>query len=60
MDVGYVYNKYFTANSLVNRALYTEGFGLDVVTYYDFVFRFEYSFNQLGEKGFFFHIRNDF
>jgi hypothetical protein len=59
-DCGYVYNRNFPANSLVNRMLYSGGAGLDVVTYYDFVFRFEYSFNQLGEKGFFFHIRNDF
>jgi outer membrane protein assembly factor BamA len=60
VDAGYVYNKDFTSNSLVNRFLYTGGAGLDVVTFYDFVFRFEYSFNQLGESGFFFHIKNDF
>jgi outer membrane protein assembly factor BamA len=59
-DFGYVYNKNFTANSLVNRALYSGGIGIDMVTFYDFVFRFEYSINQLGEKGLFFHIRNDF
>jgi outer membrane protein assembly factor BamA len=59
-DLGYAYNKYFTSNSFTNRGLYSEGFGVDVVTFYDFVFRFEYSFNQFGEKGFFFHIRNDF
>jgi len=59
-DFGYVYNKNFTDNSLVNTMLYSGGVGLDVVTFYDFVFRFEYSVNQLGEKGLFFHIRNDF
>lgn len=59
-DWGYIYNKNFPANSLVNRMLYSGGAGIDVVTFYDFVFRFEYSLNQLGEKGFFFHIRNDF
>jgi outer membrane protein assembly factor BamA len=59
-DWGYVYNRNFPANSLVNRMLYSGGAGIDVVTFYDFVFRFEYSWNQLGEKGFFFHIRNDF
>ena len=59
-DFGYVYNKNFPANSLVNRMLYSGGIGIDVVTFYDFVFRFEYSINQLGEKGLFFHIRNDF
>jgi hypothetical protein len=33
---------------------------LDIVSLYDVVFRFEYSFNQLGQNGFFFHVRNDF
>ena len=47
-------------NSLVNKGLYSGGFGIDVVTFYDFVFRAEFSMNQLGEKGVFFHIRNDF
>lgn len=60
VDAGYVYNKSFTANSLVNRMLYSGGVGVDFVTFYDFVFRLEYSINQLGEKGVFFHIRNDF
>jgi outer membrane protein assembly factor BamA len=59
-DYSYAVNKDFKENSLVNRFLYSGGFGIDVVTFYDLVFRFEYSFNQLGEKGFFFHIRNDF
>ncbi len=60
VDVGYVYDKYFNLNSMVNSPLYTGGVGIDVVTFYDFVFRAEFSMNQLGEKGVFFHIRNDF
>jgi outer membrane protein assembly factor BamA len=59
-DIGYAYNKNFKQNSLVNQMLYTAGTGVDVVTIYDLIFRFEYSFNQLGQPGFFFHIRNDF
>jgi outer membrane protein assembly factor BamA len=59
-DLGYVHNKNFPGNSLVNRMLYTAGAGLDVVTLYDFVFRVEYSFNQLGQNGLFLHIKNDF
>jgi outer membrane protein assembly factor BamA len=59
-DMGYVYNKYVRTNSLVNQLLYTAGAGVDVVTLYDLVFRFEYSANQLGQRGLFFHIRNDF
>ncbi len=59
-DLGYVYNRTFTQNSLVNQLLYTAGAGIDVVSAYDFIFRAEYSFNQLGQPGFFIHIRNDF
>ncbi|HTQ65211.1 MAG TPA: POTRA domain-containing protein [Puia sp.] len=59
-DMGYAYNSNFLSNSLVNQMLYSGGVGIDIVTLYDFVFRFEYSINQLGEKGLFFHIRNDF
>ena len=60
VDLGYVFNRYNNLNSLQNTMLYTYGAGIDVVTFYDFVFRIEYSVNQLGEKGLFFHIRNDF
>ncbi len=59
-DVGYVFNRYNNLNSLQNTLLYTYGAGFDVVTFYDLVLRLEYSVNQLGEKGLFFHIRNDF
>ena len=60
VDLGYVFNRYNNLNSLQNTMLYTYGAGFDVVTFYDLVLRFEYSINQLGEKGLFFHIRNDF
>ena len=59
-DYGYAYNRDFKANSLVNRMLYTGGFGIDIVTFYDLSFKFDYSFNQLGQNGLFLHIRNDF
>ena len=59
-DYGYAYNRDFTANSLVNRGLYTAGIGLDIVTFYDLSFKFDYGFNQLGQNGLFLHIRNDF
>jgi outer membrane protein assembly factor BamA len=59
-DYGYAYNKEFRANSLVNRVLYTAGFGIDIVTFYDLSFKLDYSFNQLGQNGLFLHIRNDF
>jgi outer membrane protein assembly factor BamA len=59
-DIGYAKSQYYIPSSLNNRMLYTWGAGVDVVTLYDLVFRFEYSMNQLGESGFFFHLRNDF
>jgi len=59
-DYGYAYNRDFKSNSLVNRMLYTAGFGVDIVTFYDLNFRLDYSFNQLGQNGLFLHIRNDF
>jgi hypothetical protein len=59
-DLGYSYNRSFKDNSLVNKMMYTGGFGVDIVTAYDLVLRFEYDFNQLGQQGLFFHVRNDF
>lgn len=59
-DAGYSYNQNFTNNSLTNRPLYTGGVGLDIVSFYDFVLRLDYSFNQLGQNGLFLHIKNDF
>ena len=52
-DVGYSYlpSKYYSL--LNNKLLYTGGFGLDLLTFYDLVIKVEYSFNQLGEKGLF-------
>ena len=50
----------FTNSILNNKLLYTYGAGFDVLSYYDFVAKIEYSFNQLGEKGLFLHIRRDF
>lgn len=61
VDMGYSKNSVFANNnSLTNRMLYTAGFGLDVVTFYDFIMRFDYSFNQLGQKGLFLHLKNEF
>ncbi len=60
-DVGYAYDKqpsHYT--SLSNKWLRTYGVGIDVVSFYDFVIRFEYSFNQLNQQGLFLHSRSDF
>jgi outer membrane protein assembly factor BamA len=55
-DAGYVSDDQFTANNrLRNSWQYGYGAGFDLFTFYDLVFRFEYSFNKLGESGFFIH-----
>lgn len=59
-DAGYSYNKYGPNTQLGNRFLYTGGFGIDMLTLYDINFSFEYSFNQLGQKGLFLHARGGF
>jgi len=53
-DAGYVEDrKYSMLNPLANSLLYGYGAGVDFVTYYDIVFRFEYSFNKMLDHGFF-------
>lgn len=49
-DIGYSHNPYFN-NTLNNQFLHSHGIGIDIVTIYDIVFKFEYSINQLGESG---------
>jgi outer membrane protein assembly factor BamA len=57
-DLGYAYNKFPGTSRLNNKLLYTGGFGLDIVTFYDFVIKLEYSFNQLGQKDLYIHARD--
>lgn len=59
-DAGYSYNKPPYNSMLNNKLLYTTGFGIDMLTLYDFSFRVEYSFNQLGENGLFLHAKGSF
>lgn len=59
-DWGYAYNKYVNNNNFNNKLMYTYGAGLDVVSIYDMVFRFEYSVNQLGKSGLFIHFKSNF
>jgi len=55
-DLGYVFdNRNNVNNPMANEILPGYGIGLDFVTYYDFVFRFEFSFNKKGESGIFIH-----
>ena len=54
-DIGYTYNRDPGNSLLSNKFLYTECVGADIVIVpYDLIFKFEYSFNQLGEQGLFF------
>jgi len=60
-DLGYGYAKTpDITNTLNNKLLHTWGFGMDIISIYDFVFKIEYSFNQLGRDGLYLQTRNDF
>jgi outer membrane protein assembly factor BamA len=60
-DLGYGYMQHpIASNTLNNTLLRTWGFGMDIVSIYDFVFKIEYSFNQLGRDGLYLQSRNDF
>lgn len=59
-DAGYSYNQKAYNTPLNNRFLYTGGFGIDVLTFYDITIGMEYGFNQLGEKGLFLRIQGGF
>ncbi|MFP5042231.1 POTRA domain-containing protein [Parasediminibacterium sp. JCM 36343] len=56
-DAGYAHNTFAGNSILANKLMYTYGIGLDVVSIYDFVFRFELSFNQLGTQGLYLHTK---
>jgi outer membrane protein assembly factor BamA len=53
-DAGYVVNKFNDNNPYNNKFLFSWGLGIDFVTYYDLVIRFEYAFTSIGTNGFFF------
>lgn len=65
MDTGYVenFNAYENLGintALSDRLLIGAGGGIDVVTLYDTVLRFEYSFTREGAHGFFFNVKKEF
>ena len=56
VDVAYARDQlYANTNFLANRLLIGGGVGLDLISFYDVVFRLEYSLNHLGQSGFFVH-----
>lgn len=61
-DLGYATNTLnLEGNSnLADKLLIGTGIGLDFVTMYDFIIRAEYSFNNIGEHGFFLSLTSDF
>jgi outer membrane protein assembly factor BamA len=58
-DLGYSYTPNYGISRLNNKLLHTFGFGVDIVTFYDVVLRFEYTFNQLGDRSLYFHTQNE-
>ena len=62
LDVGYAKNTINLEGNaiLADRWLAGTGIGLDFVTMYDFIIRAEYSFNNIGEHGFFLSLTSDF
>jgi outer membrane protein assembly factor BamA len=54
-NAGYTYHPDPINNGLSNKMLYSTGLGIDITTIYDFTFRIDWSFNQLGQNGLFLH-----
>lgn len=66
-NVGYIDTRYSNNNYMSNQWLRTAGIGIDILTAYDFVFRFDLSFNQFERGGignlpnkFFYHINENY
>lgn len=59
-SAGYVHNPHPGENNLNNKMLYSGGIGLDLLTFYDFTLRLEWSFNQIGENGLYLHRKSNF
>ena len=59
-NTGYVHNPQPGDNLLSNKMLYSGGFGIDILTFYDVTFKLEWTFNQLGQNGLFLHRKSIF
>lgn len=60
-DSGYINSRYqHESNKLPNQYLYSGGVGIDLATYYDIIFRLEYSVNKNKESGVFLHLGKAF
>lgn len=60
-DAGYMRNPFALPENqpLLNTALLGYGIGIHAVTVYDLVFRFEYTFNRQGARGWYFSLLSD-
>ncbi len=61
-DLGYIRNPYpeWSNSKLSNRLLAGTGVGLDLVTFYNMVYRLNYTFNSEGEQRLFFVVAREF
>ena len=61
-DAGYVWNSYpeFSNTRLANSLLYGAGTGVDFVSFYNIVARFNININAQGDRRFFFNIAREF
>ncbi len=59
-DFGYVHNPLYSDQHLANGWLWGWGIGLDFLTYYDGVFRIEYSFDKEFNSGLYLHLGAEF
>jgi outer membrane protein assembly factor BamA len=59
-NAGYIHNPHPGLNNLTDRMLYSCGIGLDILTFYDFTLKLEWSFNQLGQNGLYLHKKSFF
>jgi outer membrane protein assembly factor BamA len=60
-DGAYVQEQiYRETNTLANSWQHGYGIGLDMITYYDFVVRLEYSINKQNKSGFYVHLTSGF
>ena len=56
LDAAYVNERtYIATNGLSNKWIYGGGPAVDIILFNNFLFSFEYSFNDIGEQGLFFH-----
>jgi hypothetical protein len=55
-DAGFAHDQYrYPNNNLADEIQFGSGVSLDIATYYDLIFRAEYSMNKFGEHGLFLH-----